>query len=79
MEQRYISLIKEFDPEIAHIAGSNNTVADALSSPPQITAMHVRAHQEDPDYLCSFESESSDRELEMDFFDNSEQVINPEN
>ena len=66
MEQRYIMLIKEFDPEIAHIAGSNNTVADALNRPPQITAMHVRAHQEDPDYLCSSESESSDSELDMD-------------
>ena len=42
MEQRYIMLIKEFDPEIAHTAGSNNTVADALSRPIQITAMHVR-------------------------------------
>ena len=78
MEQRYIMLIKEFDPEIAHIAGSNNTVADALNRPPQITAMHVRAHQEDPDYLCSSESKSSDSELDMDIFDNTEQVINQE-
>ena len=78
MEQRYIMLIKEFDPEVAHIAGSNNTVADALSRPPQITAMHVRAHQEDPDYLCSSESDSSDSELDIDDFDNSEQLITPE-
>ena len=78
MELRYIMLIKEFDPEIAHIAGSSNTVADALSRPPQITALHVRAHQEDPDYLCSSESESSDSELDIDTFDNTEQVINPE-
>jgi len=71
-------LIKEFDPEIEHIAGSNNTVADALSRPPQITAMHVRAHQEDPDYSCSSESESSDSELDIDVFDNTEQLITPE-
>ena len=50
MEQRYIMLIKEFDQEISHIAGSKNTVADALSRPHQITAMRVRLHQDDPDY-----------------------------
>ena len=48
MEQRYIMLIKEFRQ--AHIAGSKNTVADALSRPHQITAMRVRLHQDDPDY-----------------------------
>ena len=78
MEQRYIMLIKEFDPEIAHIAGSNNIVADALSRPPQITTMHVRVHREDPDYICSSESEPSDSESDIDNFDDTEPVINPE-
>ena len=78
MEQRYIMLIKEFDPEIAHIAGSNNIVADALSRPPQTSAMHVRIHREDPDYTYSSEPESSDSEPDNDNFDDTEPVINLE-
>ena len=78
MEQQYIMLIKEIDPEIAHIAGSNNRVAGALSRPRQTTAMHVRVHREGPDYSYSSEPESSDSKPDIDNFDETEPVINPE-
>ena len=56
MEQRYIMLIKEFNPEIEHIAGVNNKVADTLSRPP--SSMHIRSRGNDPDYSEPMDTDS---------------------
>ena len=39
--QRYFQRIKEYNPEIIHIKGTENTVADALSRPLQVTTMYL--------------------------------------
>ena len=49
IEQRYIAAIKEFNPTVMHITGDENKVADALSRPPLVTAMYVKASHDDSD------------------------------
>ena len=80
-EQRYLQRIKEYDPEIIHIPGSENHVADALSRPPQITSMHLRGRQyeSDSDYEEILDSESDvEEELRYESVDDSEVVIGQE-
>ena len=80
-EQRYLQRIKEYDPEIIHIPGSENHVADALSRPPQITSMHLRRRQyeSDSDYEEILDSESDvEEELQYESVDDSEEVIGQE-
>ena len=54
--QRYLQRIKEYNPEIRHIKGVENVVADALSRPPLATTMYMGRYEADPDYeemMCS--------------------------
>ena len=49
-EQSYLQRIKEDDPEIIHIPGSENHFAEELSRSPQVTSMHLRRYESDSDY-----------------------------
>ena len=78
MELRYIMAIKEFNPRIEHIAGTDNIVADALSRPPQMTAMYVRRVEQDPDY---YEDSDTDSELsisENESTNGEDEIIGPD-
>ena len=66
--QRYLQRIKEYNPQIIHIKGVENVVADALSRPPQTATMYVRgpgSHETDPDYEEILDSENKDSEGEL--------------
>ena len=66
--QRYLQRIKEYNPEIIHIKGVENVVADALSRPPQAAAMYVcgsGCYETDPDYEEILDSEEEDSEDEL--------------
>ena len=60
-EQKYIQQIKEYNFTIIRILVANNSVADALSRPPQITAMYLRRYKIDSDYKEMLDLESEDR------------------
>ena len=78
-EQRYLQNLKEYDPEIIHIPGSENHVADALSRPPQITSMYFRRYESDSDYEEILDSKSEvEEELQYEFVDDDEEVIGQE-
>ena len=78
-EQRYLQRIKEYDPEIIHIPGSENHVADTLSRPPQITSMYLRRYESDSDYEEILDSESeAEEELQDELVDDDEEVIGQE-
>ena len=78
-EQRYLQRIKEYDPEILHIPGAENYVADALSRPPQATSMYIRQYESDPDYEDLVDSESgTEEEFFSDSTDDDEEVISQE-
>ena len=53
--QRNLQRIKEYNPEISHIKGTDNTVADALSRPPQVTTMYLGRYETDPNYDPDYE------------------------
>ena len=75
-EQRYLQRIKEYDPEIIHIPGSENHVADALSRPPKATSMYLRRYESDSDYEEILDSESeAEEELQYESVDDDEEVI----
>ena len=46
-EQRYISIIKEYNPKVVFIPGQKNVVADALSRPVEQTALQMTWHEEE--------------------------------
>ena len=75
MEQRYIAAIKEYNPTVIHIAGSENKVADTLSRPPHTTTMHVSVEPEDSDYVCSSDPDSENTSSDCLSSDNYEELI----
>ena len=75
--QRYLQSIKEYNPEIIHIKGVENVVADALSRPPQAAAMYVcgsGCYETDPDYEEIFDSQDEDSRGEL--VEVEEEIIN---
>ena len=61
------------------IPGSVNTVADALSRPPQATSMYLRRHQSESDYEELFDPESEIEEEPLSqSADGHEEVIGAE-
>ena len=73
-EQRWICAIKEFNPIVRHIDGHDNVVADSLSRPPQ-SAMHVRAYNQDSDFVYTSESEAEDSESDYGDLDGEEEIL----
>ena len=58
MEQRYIAAIKEYNPTVIYIAGSDNMVADILSRPPQVVTTNIGLKQPDSDYIYTSDSDT---------------------
>ena len=73
-EQRWICAIKEFNPIVRHIDGHDNVVANSLSRPPQ-SAMHVRAYNQDSDFVFTSESEAEDSESDYGDLDGEEEIL----
>ena len=73
-EQRWICAIKEFNPIVRHIDGHDNVVADSLSRPPQ-SALHVRAYNQDSDFVYTSESEAEDSESDHGDLGGEEEII----
>ena len=72
-------MFKDYDPQIVHIPGSLNIVADALSRPPQATSMYLRRHQSESDYEDLFDPESEIEEEPLShLLDDHEKVIGAE-
>ena len=78
-EQRYLQRIKEYEPEIVHIPGTENYVADALSRPPQATSMYLRHYESDSEYEDLVDPESgAEEEFFSETTDDNEEIISPE-
>ena len=73
--QRYLQKVKDYDPEIIHIKGIDNVVADALSRPPQMTTNFVSRCGTDPDYVEEWESDSEEEEQEDELEEIEEEII----
>ena len=78
MEQRYIAAIKEFNPIIQHIAGTDNKVADTLSRPPNAASMLIIQQDHDPDYIYYSETDSNCSDTSVDLSEHEEEVITAE-
>ena len=75
--QRYLQRIKEYNPEVRHIKGVENVVADALSRPPLATTMYMGRYETDPDYEEMMCSESEDEGSEEEAVEIEEEIIQP--
>ena len=73
-EQRWICAIKEFNPIVRHIDCHDNVVVDSLSRPPQ-SALHVRAYNQDSDFVYTSESEAEDSEWDYGDLGGEEEII----
>ena len=78
MEQPYIAAIKEFNPMIQHIAGTDNKVADTLSRPPNAASMHIIHQDHDPDYIYYSETDSNCSDTSVDLSEHEEELITAE-
>ena len=76
--QRYLQRVQEYNPEVIHVKGVDNVVADALSRPPQATSMYIGRYETDPDYEEMLDSDSEDEVSEDEFVEIEEEIIKPE-
>ena len=73
-EQRWLCVIREYNPRAEHVSGSVNVVADCLSRPPQVTAMFGYANH-DSDYAYTSESEDESNSSENDSIEDIEENL----